>query len=285
MKRALIACLAALLSLGLGLIGPALGLANQTWPVYQSTYINDFADIIDDASEARLRKELGNLRDDSGIQATILTLYSRKAYGTELSLESFATGLFNHWGIGDAEQNDGILIYVSPHDREMRIELGAGYSRGFDRVAGNIIDDFFIPAFKKQEYAKGIEDGSIAVISQIARPFRAGEAPPSAGLSDATLVLGVLAALGALFAGFIALRKYRPCPQCGHRGGLKTQRTTLKKATKTRKGEGERRTFCRHCDYLAVSTYTIATTSSASSSSGDSFGGGSSSGGGASGSW
>ncbi len=284
MKRPLIAYLILLPALLFGAQVPALA-QSQTWPDHQTTFVNDYADIIDEATEARLVKELKTLRDETGVEATILTLYSRRAYGTSLSLEAFATGLFNHWGIGDAEQNGGILIYVSPYDREMRIELGAGYPRGFDRVAGNIIDDFFIPAFKKQEYAKGIEDGSIAVFSQIARPFHAGEAPPSTGPSDGTLVAGVLVALGLAGLGFFGLRKYRRCPQCGQRGGLRTQRETLKKATKTRKGKGERRVTCRHCDYLAISTYTVATTSSASSSSGGSFGGGSSSGGGASGSW
>lgn len=285
MKRVLFAGVIALHSLGLMLAGSAAAQQGQTWPEYETTYINDYADIIDAKTEARLVRELKTLHEDTGVEATVLTLYSRQAYGKDLSLEAFATGLFSHWGIGDAQRNDGILVYVSPFDRNMRVELGSGYPRGYDRVASNIIDDFFTPAFKAENYAKGIEDGTIAVISQIARPFHAGDAPPSSGPSDKTLIVGILAAIGALIAGFVVMRRNRRCPQCGQRGGLKSQRKTLKKATRTRKGQGERRTTCRYCDYTAITAYTIATTSSASSSSGGSFGGGSSSGGGASGSW
>jgi hypothetical protein len=42
-------------------------------------------------------------------------------------IESFATNLFNAWGIGDAERNDGVLLLVARDDRLVRIELGAGY--------------------------------------------------------------------------------------------------------------------------------------------------------------
>lgn len=88
--------------------------------------------------------------------------------------------------------------------------------------------------------------------------------------------------------------KYEECPKCKTLA-LHTKSTrTIRSATYSSSGEGERTKLCKFCQHTAVSTYTIprlerSTSSSSSgfssSSSGGSWGGGSSSGGGASSSW
>ena len=36
--------------------------------------------------------------------------------------------LFEAWGVGQAEKDNGVLIVVAPTEREMRIEVGYGLS-------------------------------------------------------------------------------------------------------------------------------------------------------------
>jgi uncharacterized protein len=275
-----------LLVLVFALFLPAALLA-QSWPVYENIYVNDYANVIEEGAEGRITKALTSLREETGIEATVLTLYTRWGYETG-SLEDFATGLFNHWGIGNADRNDGILVLVVSEDREMRIELGAGYPAGFNREAQDIIDRIFIPAFKQDDFSTGIEDGTAAVITRIARANYAGEAPAaSSGGGGGAFVGAIVAAFAALIGGALFGRRitdrFRKCPQCGKRG-LHSERHTLESATTSSQGRGEKTVSCASCGYTVTTQFTIPRRST-SSSSGGSFGGGSSSGGGASGRW
>ena len=88
--------------------------------------------------------------------------------------------------------------------------------------------------------------------------------------------------------------KYKPCPKCNTRAFFKESDRTLTSATYTSTGTGQITERCKFCDYVDISTYTIAKLTPPSSSSGSSgssnsssgsWGGGSSGGGGASSSW
>jgi uncharacterized protein len=151
----------------------------QVYPDYDRTTITDRADLLTDAQETALAVRLEGLRRDTGIEFAVLTLKSQAPYSAAQSLEDFATGLFNHWGIGNASRNDGILVLVLSEDRAMRIELGAGYARDWDRVSQNVVNRTFLPAFESGDYATGIADGVEDVIASIALPFSEGSAAPA----------------------------------------------------------------------------------------------------------
>lgn len=278
-----------LIALLTALLLPALALA-QDYPSYDNIWVNDQAQVLSDPAEERITAELQRLAEETGVQATVLTLHTRWGYPGE-SLEAFATALFNDWGIGDAARNDGILVLVLTTDREMRIELGSGYPAGYNAVAQEIIDDVFVPAFGQADFEGGIEAGTTAVADRIAREHAAGNAPQPVAQDDDTgnaARIGVFGALFAVFAGWIAFGRrisdrFRRCPSCGARG-IHTTRETLERATRASTGRGRKTVACPHCGHEDSSTYTISRTRS-SSSSGGSFGGGSSSGGGASGRW
>lgn len=271
----------------LALLLPALA-QGQSWPVYETTYVNDYANIIEQGAESRITSALKSLREETGIEATVLTLHTRWGYENTGGLESFATGLFNHWGIGNAETNDGILVLVVSEDREMRVELGSGYGRAFNREAQDIVDRIFLPAFREGDYSNGIEAGTGAVITRIARVHYAGGEPEGSGSGVGGIAGAIIGAVFALFAGLAVFGRrlsdrFSRCPECGQRG-IHTQKTVLESATRAATGRGEKSTDCPHCGYHGVVSYTIPRRTS-SSSSGGSFGGGSSSGGGASGRW
>jgi uncharacterized protein len=159
MRRALIA---------LFLLLPGSGLA-QSWPEHREPFVNDQAGIIDQAAEARLRRDLETLHAETGVEAVILTLLTRAAYQTDADIETFARGLFAVWDIGAPGMENGILILVAKDDREMRIQLGLDYENFFSTTASNIITHAFLPAFRAGRFSLGIEAGTLAVIDEIAR--------------------------------------------------------------------------------------------------------------------
>ena len=150
----------------------------QSYPEYSSTTVNNFAGLLDQPAEARLVKQLEDLKKDTGVEMTALTLSRQDMFAPDQTLEQFATGLFNEWGIGDKTSNDGVLVMVLRTDRAMRIELGGAYGRDWDRTAAKIIDRSFLPAFGEERYQDGIETGVTDTINSIVTPFHAGEDAP-----------------------------------------------------------------------------------------------------------
>jgi len=133
----------------------------QTYPNYEELFLNDYATVVTAADASIIRAETAFLKDETGIELTILTIDSINDYATgDNSIESFATNLFNTWGIGDSVSNDGALILVAVQDRDMRIELGKSYGRRYDSMAQTVIDRYMLPSFRQNDYSTGILRGS-----------------------------------------------------------------------------------------------------------------------------
>ncbi len=256
----------------------------QSYPDYTSLTVNDLGNVLSEAEQTSISQQLDQLRNETGIEMVLVTLPRLSDY-SKASMERFATGLFNTWGIGNKDRNDGILVLVLLEDRQMRIELGIGYGRAWDGVAQDVIDNGFLPDFRDDDYPKGIKNGITATIDKIARPFAANAEPPESGGIDVSWIWVLLVPLIAFpFRRKITdmFARFKTCPSCNKKGGLRANSTTTRSPTTTATGKGQRHVYCTYCDHSERSDYIINRRSKSSSSS---FGGGRSSGGGASGRW
>ncbi|MFN3937149.1 MAG: TPM domain-containing protein [Gemmobacter sp.] len=271
----------------------------EVFPEPASVFVTDLADVVDPETEDRLTAMLEAARRDPGTEIAVVTIRSRRDWGESASIEGFATGLFNAWGIGDATRNDGILILIAVADREARIALGAGYPPVFDGRAHRIIETEMLPAFREGRYGEGLVAGVQGVVDRIARPHRAGQIPTDSPAPEGGGFPWDLAAFGgflALMASWAMRRQIgdqiaraRRCPSCGRRWVQLARRTT-RDPTETEPGEAVRELVCPDCDWRETRHYPIpdlatqrARSDTASSDGG--FGGGRSSGGGATGRW
>lgn len=282
------------------LLLPMAALA-QSYPAPLSDTVNDYADLLPPETEARLTAALQAARDETGVHIVLAVIGAQADYGSTGRFADFATGWLNAWGIGDATRNDGILILVGQQDREMRIALGHAYDVMWDGRAQRVIDTAMLPAFRNDDYAKGLEDGAMLAIDQLARPFAAAEAvTEDSGFPEepvAAGIFGILVTVGfALFTAWVIFRKtiakymlrWRRCSVCGARA-LRIVRKITVKPGETTAGEAVDHRLCGHCGddnptvHILPSKADVRASRDSSSSSG--FGGGSSGGGGASGRW
>lgn len=270
-------------------------------PDWQHTSINDFGGLLTDADTRTLDQALIALHAETGVEGTVVTLPDRAAHGGRDGLEPFATRLFNHWGVGDRQRNDGFMVLVLPQNREARIELGRGYPPSANRLADRIMAREMMPAFRDGDYSQGIRAGTLAVIDQIARPHAAGQpvkAPGGGALPGFALFAAGAAAMFGL-AGWQKRRRNR-CPQCGHQG-LEVADAPIREDAPDggwRTAMADRVRRCPSCGWQETARVALPVIThydrfgerqrveQARSSGGSSgFGGGSSSGGGASGRW
>lgn len=139
----------------------------QTYPDYTEVYVNDFAYLLSVEEEEVIRGKLKELKAETDIEFTVVIIDRMSTYGHDGAIESFATGLFNYWGVGDATRNDGVMLLVSRLDRVLRIEIGSGYGDGKNDAMAAIIDEKIVPLFRDDEYEKGINRGVDAIIREV----------------------------------------------------------------------------------------------------------------------
>lgn len=222
-------------------------------------FVLDLAGLLKPADAEKIRTDCAKLLKEKATPIVVVTIESMAAHGGEgLRIETFATLLFDQWGVGHAELggrswNTGILLLVSKGDRKARIELGAGWGRRQDAQCRQIMAQRIVPAFKRGQDARGIVQG-VEALDAMARGLSLPRAPRP-WWHWALVVLGVVLAV------WTGISLYRS----GHRGWA----------------------WIFWAVVLAAGAFLLfrLLTRRGGGFSGGSFGGGFSGGGGASGSW
>ncbi len=83
-------------------------------------------------------------------------------------IATFGYQLGRHWGIGQREKNNGVLLLVAKKERRIRIDVGYGLEGTLtDAISVNIIQTIIRPAFKRGQFEEGIEAGTTAIIQAL----------------------------------------------------------------------------------------------------------------------
>ena len=123
--------------------------------------INDYAGLLDRSQVVALGDKL---RDYVGETSTQIVIVTEESLEGDDSFE-YAQRLATKWGIGGAGNDNGILIYVSKLDRQVRIQTGQG-TEGFlpDITAKRIIENIIVPAFRSGNYYQGLDRATDAIM-------------------------------------------------------------------------------------------------------------------------
>jgi len=198
--------------LGAGFLALVLALATA-WPALAITfprpqgYVSDFANLLPPSSQAALEADLAQLEKDTTAQVAVVTIISLDGE----TIEGYAIGLFEVWGIGKKDQDNGVLFIVALTERKARIEVGYGLEPVItDGRAGRILDDKVIPEFKNGDYSAGILQGAAAIEDYIrggTPPGPLEDNPAQNFVGDNAVLLGVLGYITVYLMGFMARSK------------------------------------------------------------------------------
>jgi uncharacterized protein len=240
---ALRACVLALLVVA----APSLR-AQGGWPAETGDALTDLAGVVSPEHADSIRAYLADLRAARGVDVRVVTIGSVRDYPVgQSTIEGFATGLFNAWGIDDAGTNDGVLLLVAVGDRQVRIELGDGAAPDMDRRTRVLVDEYVLPHFRNGQVSRGVLTGVKGIVGSygggpMPQPVAsspaessspaglptpdyatgAGASPtagsgPGGGVTPAGWgVLGGTGGLAALGVWLARRRRYaaRSCPEC-----------------------------------------------------------------------
>lgn len=168
-------------------------------------HVNDLASLLNEGERSAMEQRLVQLRQQKGAEVAVVLLPSLDGG----QIDDFANKLFQKWGLGKKDEDNGLLLLVAVEDRKARIEVGYGLEAILpDALAGRILDEHLFPAFKRQQYAEGLDQ---AVQQIVARIERGEPAPPETGAertatrveqAGMTLFLGVFVGIGFGALGF-----------------------------------------------------------------------------------
>lgn len=281
--------------------------AGPAFPEPLSDTLSDFAQALNATEAGRITRQLAEIREATGVQIVVVTAPGIDGMnGAGMQLEAFGQALFDAWGIGDKQKNDGILILIDTRAREARIALGSGYDSVYEDRAARVLATALLPELRAGRLAPGIEAGVLSVRDRLVAPFLTGEPiGPLDGFEEERdwwipAQLGVAAVIG-LFGLFFwrRLRARNVCPSCGARS-LKRTREVITPPTRFQQGLGLEHQTCSSCGFNDRISYPIRYTgadarrsrddhsegrSSGGGGDGGGFGGGKSGGGGAGGKW
>lgn len=204
--------LLALLVLPLLLAQPALA---QTFPALTGRVV-DAADILPPDVEASIAARSRAIEQATGAQAVVATIPDLQGY----PIEDYGYRLLRHWGIGQKDVNNGVILIVAPNERRVRVEVGYGLEPILtDALSSTIIQSRIVPRFRADDMAGGVADGFAAIADQLELPAdeaqaRARDAAAnrqSDGLPVGAIVF-LLLFLFWIWLAFRSSRRNRPPP-------------------------------------------------------------------------
>jgi uncharacterized protein len=116
--------------------------------------VNDYANLVDPVTEARIDALLAKLEQDTGAQVAVLTIESLQGE----QLEDYSLRVAEAWSLGRGDEDDGALLLIAKNDRKMRLEVGYGLEPVLsDVLSRRILDQVLRPSFRAGDFDGGIE--------------------------------------------------------------------------------------------------------------------------------
>lgn len=144
----------------------------QDYPSPTGSLVNDFAGLLSPQAKTQLEARLLQLEKDTSAEVAVVTITTIG----DSSIEEYASGLFQKWGIGKKGRDNGVLFITALQERKVRIEVGYGLEGVLtDGRAGRILDYGVLPSFRAGDYETGIINGVAAIEDYIRK---GSPAPP-----------------------------------------------------------------------------------------------------------
>jgi uncharacterized protein len=140
----------------------------QPAPPALTAPVNDFANVIDPASESELDRRIRALQAASKDVVVVATIPTFQPYA---DIEEYAVKMFENGGrgIGGKGKDNGLLIVVAVQDRKIKIEVGYDLEQFVtDGFAGETIRQAITPEFRSGNYGAGLLAGTTRIINRIA---------------------------------------------------------------------------------------------------------------------
>ncbi|RYF85079.1 MAG: TPM domain-containing protein, partial [Chitinophagaceae bacterium] len=143
------------------------------------TIVTDKTNTLTPDQQHALETKLVALDDSTSTQVSVIIIPTTGG----ASISEYNQELGRNWGVGDKRYNNGVILLIAKNDRKLDIAVGYGLEGALtDYTSQHIIDDVIVPNFKGEDYYRGIDEGTDAIIKAVKGEYNAprskgGKAP------------------------------------------------------------------------------------------------------------
>ena len=132
--------------------------------------VNDFTGTLTPDQKQALENKLVAFNDSTSTQIAVVIIPSLN--GNDIS--DFNVKLGRAWGVGGKEFSNGVVLLIAKGDRKLNIATGYGVEGALpDITSKHIIDDVIVPNFKGDDYYRGIDEGTEAIMQAVKGEYTA----------------------------------------------------------------------------------------------------------------
>jgi uncharacterized protein len=131
--------------------------------------VNDFANVIDPASEAEIERRILALKKATGDVVVVATVDTVAPYA---DIREYIVRMFENRGrgIGDKGKDNGLLILLAVKDKDVQVEVGYDLEQFItDGLASEVSRNDMRPHFVRGDYGQGLLAGVTRLIGRIAQ--------------------------------------------------------------------------------------------------------------------
>ena len=194
MKHSALFCFLLLL-----LSGFALSVTAQSIPTRPNppVLVNDYTRTLTPDQQLSIEKKLDIFDDSTSTQIAVIIIPSLEG----MDISDYALKLGREWGVGGKDYNNGVVFLISKGDRKINISTGYGVEGALpDITAKHIIEDVVKPNFKGNDFYRGIDEGTDAIIKAVKGEYKTPRKkdPKSGGI---LLVVIIIILILSFFSG------------------------------------------------------------------------------------
>ena len=132
--------------------------------------VNDYTGTLTADQVQALEKKLVAFDDSTTTQIAVVIIPSMN--GNDLA--DFNVKLGRAWGVGGKQYSNGVILLIAKDDHKLNISTGYGVEGALpDITCKHIIDDNIVPEFKGNDYYRGIEEGTDAIMQAVKGEYTA----------------------------------------------------------------------------------------------------------------
>jgi uncharacterized protein len=160
--------------------------------------VNDYTNTLTADQQAALERKLVAFDDSTSTQIAVIIVSTLE--GNDIS--DYALKIGRSWGIGGKEYNNGVVFLIAKDDRKMNISTGYGVEGALpDITAKHIIEDEVKPNFKGNDYYRGIDEGTNAIIKAVKGEYHTARKKDNNSSGKIVIILVILLVIFSMGSG------------------------------------------------------------------------------------
>ena len=132
-------------------------------PSAPADYVLDDAGVLSSTQSSVLAYDLKQFERETSNQLVVAVF---PKVPDDYAMEDFTQRVAEAWGAGGKDRENGMVLFVFPESRQLRVEVGYGLEGAVpDALANRIINEVIVPSFRAGDLGGGIVKGADALMA------------------------------------------------------------------------------------------------------------------------